>query len=599
MKPPKTTSSIAVFLRIWHCIKPYRARLVGALVLSVLLALMAPVRPLLIQYTLHHGIQSDTKGWVLTTPGAFIIEITLLQLFLLLIESTFRFIFSLSTAKLGQYVIRDLRKQTFNKVLQLNTRQFDKTPIGMFTTRTINDMEAINEMFSDGFIPILTDLMSILAVLIYMFATNWLVTLICLAPFPLLIFATYLFKHAVNKSFTRVRNAVAQLNSFVQEHLMGMSVIQLFSATSQEQKKFDAINKEHQNANIKAIFAYSIFFPFVELIAACSIGLLVWWVARSSYSYSPEEAGSLAGVITSFVLCLNLLFRPLRMIADKFNVLQMSLIAAERVFQVLDNSDVSIHTSEALPTTATRFKGEVQFDDVCFGYQKEVPVLRHINFHIMPGTTTAIVGATGSGKTSIINLLNRLYEQDTGLIRLDGKDIRDIPLENIRNNIAVVLQDPFLFSGSIYENITLFDASVSRETVIDACKQLGLHEFIMKLPGTYDFQVLEGGAALSTGQRQLVSFARAVVYNPTILMLDEATASVDPLSEQLIQQATESITHNRTSIIIAHRLSTIRMADTILVMNQGHLVEQGTHEELLRQDGYYAKQYRKQFSVPD
>jgi ATP-binding cassette subfamily B protein len=585
---------------LFHRFKPYlrvyRRLLTGALILSVLLALLSPLRPLLIQHTIHHGVQSGTQGWWLKTAGGFVLEITLLQLLLLLIESGMRFLFSFTTARLGHFIVRDMRKEVFSKILQLNLRSFDRTPIGTFTTRTINDMEAVQDMFSDGLIPVLTDLLSILSVLIYMFITDWKLTLVCLTPFPFLILATYFFKQAVSRSFTRVRNAVSLVNAFVQEHLTGMSLVQVFTAEKQEQKKFDVINQEHREANKKAIFAYSVFFPFVELISACSIGLLVAWACYRTGIRDASGAEALAGVVTSFVLCLQLLFRPLRIIADKFNVMQMSVIAAERVFKVMEDEDVSKDITDDEVSHHQRFTGDINFRRVNFAYHEGQPVLDDLSFHVPVGTTLAVVGATGSGKTTLISLINRLYEETSGEIRIDGINIHQISLKTLRQNIGVVLQDSFLFSGSIYDNISLYDSTISLHKVMDAAKELGIHDFIMQLPGGYDYPVMERGSALSMGQRQLISFLRVLVYNPSILILDEATASVDPISEKLIRDATEKMTFHRTAIIIAHRLSTVRNADRILVLDRGRLVESGSHEELIKQNGAYASLYRTQFS---
>lgn len=545
--------------------------------LAILLALLTPLRPMLIQRTVNVYIAHSLEGMV--------IRITLIQIGLILIETTMRFLFSFTTATLGQSVVRDMRVATYKKILGLNLSQFDKTPIGTLTTRTINDIESINDIFSDGLVPIIADLLSIVCVLCFMFWSDWQLTLIALIPFPIIIVATYYFKESINRSFLKVRNAVAALNAFVQEHLTGMSVVQAFAAEEREFSKFQKINKEHRNANIKAIFAYSVFFPVVEIVLALSIGLIVWYGAGQK---AP------AGTIISFILCLNLLFRPLRVLADKFNVLQMGIIASERVFKVLDNPDVTP------PAAADAYrpdlvKGKIDFDQVVFEYTPGVPVLKNVSFSVLPGETIAIVGHTGSGKTTIISLLNRLYHIQQGSIRIDDVNIEDYDTDYLRRNIGVVLQDVFLFSGSVMDNITLRNPEISREKVIEAAKLIDMHDFIMRLPGGYEYNVMERGATLSLGQRQLLSFIRAMLYNPSVLILDEATSSVDTESEMLIQHATDTLIKGRTSIVIAHRLSTIRKANKIIVLDKGEVKEMGSHEELLQQGGYYSKLHEMQF----
>ena len=543
--------------------------------------------------TINDGIKGHHGAWYLVnTPGGFIIEVTIIQIVLLLIETVCRFYFTFATASLGQSVVKDLRVTTYNKILHLNLRQYDTTPIGTLTTRTINDIESINDIFSDGLIPIIADLLSIISILIYMFIVDWRLTLVCLAPFPVLIVATYYFKESVNKSFIRVRNAVAHLNSFVQEHITGMAVIQAFAAEEREGDKFKSINKEHRDANIRAIFAYSVFFPIVELVSALSIGLLVWYAAIHAAHVPAVEANKIAGVITSFILCLNLLFRPLRVIADKFNVLQMGMIASERVFKVLDNEDTTLNEGELSPATIA---GKVAFDHVWFAYNGDNYILRDISFSINAGETLAIVGHTGSGKTSIISLINRMYQIQKGAIRIDDKNITDYRLDALRSKTGVVLQDVFLFSGTIMENVTLRNPGISREEVIRAAKLIGIHDFILQLPGNYDYNVMERGATLSLGQRQLLSFVRALLYDPSILILDEATSSVDTESELLIQHAIDQLIAGRTSIVIAHRLSTIRKAHKIMVLDKGVIVEMGTHDELLAMQGFYYQLHKMQF----
>lgn len=566
-----------VLRRVLRYASPYKKRFFTSVFLAIVLAGLTPVRPLLVKITVDDYIAKSIAHMV--------INITIIQIVLLLIETTLRFWFSYITSWLGQAVVKDLRVKTYDKVLKLNLRQFDKTPIGTLTTRTVDDIERINDVFADGLIPIIADLLSIVCVLVFMFYTDWKLTLICLIPFPLLILATYFFKESVNRSFHRVRNAVSDLNAFVQEHITGMYIVQAFAAEDREMEKFRKINREHRNANIKAIFAYSVFFPVVEIVLASSIGLIVW--------FSSSKHGD-PGLIMSFIMCLNLLFRPLRIIADKFNVLQMGLIAGERVFKVLDNEDVT-PPSVANAYNPEKVNGKIGFSNVSFGYTEDQLVLKNVSFEVQPGQTVAIVGHTGSGKTTIISLLNRLYHIQQGEITIDDVSIENWEIENLRKNIGVVLQDVFLFPGSVLDNITLRNTSIPREKVEEAAKLIGMHDFILRLPGGYDYNVMERGATLSLGQRQLLSFIRALLYNPSILVLDEATSSIDTESEQLIEHAIDTLIAGRTSIVIAHRLSTIQRADRIIVLDKGEVKETGTHAELLRHGGHYARLYEMQF----
>ncbi|GAA3949242.1 ABC transporter ATP-binding protein [Chitinophaga oryziterrae] len=547
--------------------------------LTVLLAVISPMRPYLIQLTVDKYIAGQLME--------MLIGVTVIQILLLLIETVMRFYFSYLTNWLGQSVVKDLRVAVYKRIVHLNLAFFDITPIGTLTTRTINDIEAINDVFSEGLISIVADMLMIIAILGVMFLADWRLTLISLSPFPILIVATYVFKESVNKSFYKVRNAVSALNAFVQEHLTGVAIVQAFSAEKREFAKFKTINKEHRTANVEAIFAYSVFFPIVEIILAISLGLMVWWGANQVLNYEVSQ-----GVMIAFIMYLNMLFRPLRMLADKFNTLQMGMVASERVFRIMDSED---HIDDSGTKDASAMKGAITFDHVWFAYKDADYVLKDINFHASQGETIAIVGHTGSGKTTIISILNRLYEIQKGRILMDGTDLKDYSLRSLRSKIGVVLQDVFLFAGSVYENITLRNTGITREQVEQAARLIGMHEFIMQLPGGYDYQVMERGSTLSLGQRQLISFVRALLYDPAILILDEATSSVDTESETLIQHAIDKLIADRTSIVIAHRLSTISKASKIIVLDKGEIREMGTHEELLKLGGFYYKLHSMQF----
>ncbi len=561
--------------RILSFTRPYRKSFYISVVLSIILAGVAPLRPYLIQVSVDKYISNALWEGLLW--------LTALQLAILLAESLLRFWFLYLINWLGQTVVNDMRKKVFNKVLFQDIAYYDKTPIGTLTTRTINDLEAVNDVFGQGVIAIVADVLTIIAIITVMFVTDWKLALICLTTFPAIIIATYIFKESVNKSFQRVRTAVAQLNAYAQEHITGMYIVQAFAAEKREMERFKEINKEHKAANVKAIFAYSVFFPVVEIISAVAIALLVWWGAVRMMHFETS-----AGVIIAFVMYLNLLYRPLRMLADKFNVLQMGMVAAERVFGVLDSKEHLHNNGSYKPE---HIDGKITFEDVHFSYKPDTPVLKGISFDLEKGKTLAVVGHTGAGKTSIISVLNRLYEIQKGDIKIDGKSIREYDIHNLREHIGIVLQDVFLFSGTVAENITLRNKNISIEEVKRVAKMLGMHEHIMKLPGGYDFNVMERGNTLSQGQRQLLSFARALLYEPSILILDEATSSVDSESEQLIQDAIDKMIKGRTSIVIAHRLSTIRKADEIIVMDKGQIKEKGNHNQLLAKKGDYYDLY--------
>jgi ATP-binding cassette subfamily B multidrug efflux pump len=568
--------------RVMGYAAPYKNRFWISVILAIVLAALTPLRPLLIQRTVNEYIVGEIPRMV--------IFVTMIQLGIILVETALRFGFTFLTAWLGQAVVMDLRLATYDKILRLHLSQFDRTPVGTLTTRTVNDIESINDIFAEGLVPIIADILSIVCVLTYMFSADWRLTLIALIPFPIILIATYIFKESINRSFQSVRNAVAALNAFVQEHLTGMFIVQAFAAEQLELDKFKKINRQHRDANIKAIFAYSVFFPVVEIVLALSIGLVVWYTAKEALALQQSQQGT----VIAFILCLNLLFRPLRVLADKFNVLQMGVIASERVFNVLDNPEAAPPFTNK-PLENLRFIGKIEFENVHFAYDPAVPVLKGISFVAHPGETIALVGPTGSGKTSITSLLTRLYDFQSGQIKIDNLPIQSYELETLRGQVGVVLQDVFLFSGSIYDNITLRNPSISRDRVEEAARMIGLHDFICSLPGGYDYDVRERGLTLSLGQRQLLSFIRALLYNPSILILDEATSSIDSESEQLIQQAIEKLVQGRTSIVVAHRLSTIRKANRIIVLGKGEILEMGTHADLIAKNGHYAQLCRAQF----
>jgi len=575
--------NFSLFRQVMRMVKPYIRVFWLTVSLTVILSPLAVLRPKLIEKMVdNHIIPGDVSG--LTIMACAILGVLILEVLL-------RYLFLYHANWLGQATIRDLRVKIFNHITSLNLRYFDRTPIGQSTTRTINDIEAINTIFSEGSVTILADVMTIVAVLTVMFFTSWKLTLVVLSVFPLLIWGSYRFKESVRKSYENVRNHIATMNAFLQERISGMRIVQIFNAESREADKFRNINRDYTSANLRAIFAYAIFFPVVDIISALSLGLMVWYGARGVLS---EEIT--IGVLVAFPLYISMLYRPIRMLADKFNTLQMGLIAAERVFKLLDTKEVVQNSGTLAPS---KLRGELSFDKVWFSYSAKVEaeaVLRDVSFDIKPGETLAIVGSTGSGKTTIISLLNRFYEIQRGHIRIDGQDLKEYDVFALRRRVAVVLQDVFLFSGTVLENITLRDPNITEAQVIEAAKMIGAHKFIKKLPGGYHYQVMERGATLSMGQRQLISFVRALVFNPDILILDEATSSIDPESEAIIQHAIEKLIARRTSIIIAHRLSTIRRATNILVLDKGVVQEFGPHEVLVEiQDGKYRELYEKQF----
>ncbi len=574
-------SNFQIFSRLIRLARPWRKALIGSLLLAMLLAPAAALRPYFIQKLVDEYIyQFDLHG----------IETTIyILLGLLTGESLMRYGFTFLSNWLAQSVIRDLRVKVFDHFVHLRPSYFDKTPIGTATTRTINDVETIATVFSEGALTIVSDLLMVLAVLVVMFWSSWQLALISLGVMPLLLLATYFFKEGIKHAFRQVRSLLSKMNAFLQEHISGMRIVQIFTAEKQEFEKFNHINQAYTNANLKALFYYAIFFPAIEIFSALALGSMLWWGSRGVLG------GSITlGALVAFPLYLSMLFRPMRFLADRFNTVQMGLIAAGRVFAILDTR---AYISNEGKLQATKLQGALRFERVYFSYDGEHEVLHDLSFHIKPGQTVALVGSTGSGKTTIVHLINRFYEIQKGRICIDGRDIREYELKSLRSRIAMVPQDVFLFTGTVFENITLRDPSITPAQVEHAAKMIGAHEFIMRLPKGYDFEVMERGARLSVGQRQLISFVRALVFEPDILILDEATSSIDPESEAIIQYAVEKLIAKRTSIIIAHRLATILHADNILVLERGRLVEQGKHHQLLqKEDGAYKKLYQTQFA---
>jgi ATP-binding cassette subfamily B multidrug efflux pump len=574
-----------VFRRLLSHAKPYRGLFALAVFCTITLSFIGPLRPKLI------GEMVD-KYIVKSQDSVQLLNWTLVIIALLVIEGLLQFAGSYLSNLLAQNIIRDIRKKLVGHVLSFRMRYFDRTPIGALVTRVVSDLEAITEVFSSGLMDIVGDMISLIFVLILMFVSNWELSLMTLVPIPLLIIATRIFAKAMRKSFQLERAQVTKLNTFVQERISGMSIVQMFNREKQEYKKFEEINKGHRQAHVNAVWANSIFFPVVEMLSSLSIALLLVWGALKVEGKTSEEIRNMYGEIIAFTLWIYQLYRPIRQLADKFNVLQRGTVRAERVFEILDHQENIQNKGQIADCN---FNQDIRFDHVSFAYIDDQFVLKDINLTIPAGKIVAFVGATGAGKSTIVNLLGRFYEFQEGTISIGDTSINDIELNYLRKNIAIVLQDVFLFSDTIHNNITLGDPAISREEVIQAAKEVGAHDFIEKLPGGYDYQVGERGVVLSVGQRQLLSFIRAYVYNPHILILDEATSSIDNESEELIQKATAKLTKGRTSIVIAHRLSTIQQADMIVVLERGEVMEKGTHHELLKSGGYYRKLYDMQF----
>ncbi len=572
---------LTILKRLFGFIRPYRGRFFGLVFLIILLALLVPATPLLIQYTIDRHVMTGNYAG-LTTMLFVLVGILVMQ-------AVIQFCTTYLSGWLGQHIIRDIRVQLFRHLLQLRLKFYDHTPIGRLVTRTISDIETLADVFSEGIAAIAGDFLQLVVILGIMLYTDWRLTLVSLALLPLLLMSTYIFKEKIKDSFNEVRTAVANLNAFVQEHITGMSIVQIFNSEEIEFRKFEAINREHRRANIKSVFYYSVYFPVAEVISAGCTGLLVWYGARGVLA---EDIT--LGVLIAFIMYTSMFFRPIRMIADRFNTLQLGIVSTERILKLLDSQEYIPNTGKLAPDN---LRGEVRFEHVWFAYNEEDYRLRDINFAVKAGETVALVGATGAGKSSIINLLSRFYDIDRGRILVDGVDVKEYELGALRRHIAVVLQDVFLFSDTIYNNITLNNPTISREKVMAAAELVGAHRFIERLPGGYDYNVMERGATLSVGQRQLISFVRAMVYDPKIIVLDEATSSVDTETEEMIQEAIAKMMQGRTAIVIAHRLSTIQKASQIIVLDQGEIKEQGTHEALLAHEGYYAQLHRMQYKA--
>ncbi|MBL4677055.1 MAG: ABC transporter ATP-binding protein [Mucilaginibacter sp.] len=578
--------------RVMHYVAPYNRVFVVATILTIFLAAVALLQPILIQITLDKYILGNDYNGLVMMVGFMLLQ--------LVIQTVAQYYQTYLTNSLGQSVIRDLRKDVFNHITSLRLRYFDRTPIGMLITRTVSDLETIADIFSEGLISIMGDLLLVIAVIGYMLYQDWKLALITLIPMPFLFASTYVFKEAIKSSFQEVRTQVAQLNTFLAEHISGISIIQYFAREEQEMRKFVDVNKKYRDANIRSNWYYSIFFPVVEILFAVCIALLVWYGCKrilndqQMHTLSASPDGITPGVITGFIVLLNMLFRPIRQLADKFNTLQMGMVGADRIFKVLDTDDVAPDEGKLAPAV---LQGDIKFNNVWFAYIDDNWVLKDISFHVKPGETLALVGATGAGKSSTINILNRFYDIGKGDVKVDGHDIREYSVDYLRSKIATVIQDVFLFTDTIGNNISLNRDDITREQIIAAAKDVGAHDFIERLPGGYDYNVMERGSTLSAGQAQLISFIRALVYDPAILVLDEATSSVDTETEILIQNAINKLMQGRTAIVIAHRLSTIQNADKIIVLDHGEIKEMGTHQQLLRiEGGYYRKLYDLQFN---
>ncbi len=565
--------------RVLKFAKPYTTYFVVAAISAIFLSILGPIRPLLINYAVDN--------YIVTPDREALTNITLILLIALILEGLMQFFYIYLSTWLGQHVIQDLRGKVFKHILFLKMRYFDNTPIGTLVTRTVSDIETVADIFSQGLLVIIAELLKLIVVIIIMFYTDWRLTIVALLTIPFLLVATSWFKNNIKRTFQDVRTQVANLNTFVQEHIVGMHIVQIFNREDSEYKKFLNVNKSYTDANIRGIFYYAVFFPVVEVLSALSIGFIVWYGGHAML----EAQDITIGELIAFILFIHMMFRPIRQLADRFNILQMGIVGSERVFKVLDNNDKIVDSGKF---KIDKIKGSIVFKNVNFCYAKDNWVLKNLNFEADSGKMLALVGRTGVGKTSIINVLNRFYPISSGSIYIDNIDINDIPLQDLRKNIALVQQEVFLFSASIFHNITLFDENITKDDVAAAAKKIGVHSFINSLPDKYDYVVSERGVDFSAGQRQLIAFLRVYVRNPKIIILDEATASIDTHTEELIQVALKELSNNRTTIVIAHRLSTILNADKILYLDSGSVLESGTHNDLLKNKGKYADMFYAQ-----
>ncbi|MEL6675359.1 MAG: ABC transporter ATP-binding protein [Bacteroidota bacterium] len=586
MSDKKVTGKVLdkdILLRLLKYVRPYRSQFIGALSFTILLALLIPVRPQLVQIALDNFVAFGDVGG-LRTIILIILGVLVLQAFIMY-RNTYL------TNWLGQSIIRDIRVKVFEHILRLKLKYFDRTPIGTLQTRTISDVEVLNDVFTSGLVRILGEILQLVAILAFMLIINWQLTLVMLITLPLMVLATKVFQIKVKGAFQRVRKSVSEINAFMQEHLTGMQIVHIFNRENMELDRFDQVNRRLRKAHINSVLYYAVYFPVMEIVIAMSLSLLVWFGAGNVV-----EGQVSIGELVAFIMYSQMFFRPLRQLADQFNTLQLGMVSADRIFKVLDTHEFISDEGERKELEGIEEAISLEFDQVNFAYADENWVLKDINLAVKPGQKVALVGSTGSGKTTIINLLSRFYTLNKGSVKINGVDVRELELGYLRSLIGVVLQDVFLFSGSIYDNITLNNPEIPMERVVEAAKQVGAHEFISKLPGAYEYNVRERGATLSLGQRQLIAFARVMTYDPNILVLDEATANIDTESEEIIQHAIDTVMAGRTSIIIAHRLSTIQKADKIVVLHHGEIIESGNHDELLAQEGAYFNLHQMQFA---